>query len=154
MFSGFISQNSSWTIQYWYNVPLQALVLLTCFLFLHETGFTRDQQAFHPTPPTSFFPNRLATFIKTEQVVPKSSWAEVVSVFHRNTIQCANSDSTDELRWHSIPHRGLSGNDYWWDGLAREFRLVCWRQHRSWSCTSNTSKIWGVRFHTRPECFL
>jgi hypothetical protein len=79
MFSGFITESASWTIQYWYNVPIESATLLVCFFFLEETGFTRPGQLNYPTPPNAFIANRIATFIRVQQVVPKRSWAEVVS---------------------------------------------------------------------------
>jgi hypothetical protein len=66
-------------VEYWYNVGLEAVVVILVFFFLEETGFTRPGGPVCPKLPEAFLPNRMATFFFTARVVPKQSTGKIVS---------------------------------------------------------------------------
>ena len=103
-FSGFIVSSAPWPVQYWYNVGVEALVVILTFLFLEETGFTRPGGPTYPTQPRAFLPNRMATFFFTTRVVPKQSFGETVSAwrydFHSHML--TRSVSQLALAWSQV----------------------------------------------------
>jgi hypothetical protein len=66
-------------VQYWYNVGLEAVVVILVFFFLEETNFTRPGGPICPRLPEAFLPNRMATFFFTARVVPEQSMGKIVS---------------------------------------------------------------------------
>jgi MFS family permease len=80
-FSGFITANNSWTIEYWWSVGLLGFTAILVFLFLEETGFDRTAEAKNPMPPDSFLRNRIYTFFPGSKIVKPTTLAETVSTW-------------------------------------------------------------------------
>jgi hypothetical protein len=78
-FSGFIVQSAEWPVQLWFTLAIQAGVALALLLFFKETGYSRPGGEQYPRPPESFLANRLATLIGSHKVIPRKTWAQVVS---------------------------------------------------------------------------
>ncbi|EXJ57722.1 uncharacterized protein A1O5_12512 [Cladophialophora psammophila CBS 110553] len=76
-FSGYIVQRVSWTVQFWYNVGLEAVLALLCVLFLDETNWSRPGQLPVPTPPKGLVQRKLATYFFTKPMTAKRSPAEL-----------------------------------------------------------------------------
>ncbi|KAI9743888.1 MAG: hypothetical protein M1818_002622 [Claussenomyces sp. TS43310] len=74
--SAFISSKHSWTLEFWWTVGLLGFTIICVFLFLHETGWSREPGAVNPTPPQSFLANRFATFFFGTKVTPNSSFSQ------------------------------------------------------------------------------
>lgn len=70
-FSGFIAEYAPWPIQYWWTIGVEGLAALLVFLFLEETGFSRDGKVY-PMLPRSWPRNRLATFLPGSKTVPQT----------------------------------------------------------------------------------
>jgi len=77
--SAFVAANRSWTLEYWWTVALVGLAATCCFLFMYETSWVRDGDAFNPPAIEGFLPNRAATFLPGTKVTPKSSTKQTVS---------------------------------------------------------------------------
>lgn len=69
--SGFIVEYAPWPVQFWWGVGAEGALAILVFLFLEETGFSRDGKIFPPLP-ASWLPNRIATFIPGTATVPQS----------------------------------------------------------------------------------
>ena len=78
-FSGFIVQHTKWPVQFWWGVASQGAATILVFMFLEETGWTRDGSAQYPKPPESWLQNRIATFLPGSKVVPSISASQLVS---------------------------------------------------------------------------
>ena len=78
-FSGFIVQHAKWPVQFWWGVASQGAAAILVFMFLEETGWTRDERAQYPKPPESWLQNRVATFLPGSKVVPSISASQLVS---------------------------------------------------------------------------
>jgi MFS family permease len=78
-FSGFIANNQSWTIEYWWSVGLLGATAILVLLFLEETGFDRAEGATNLTPPEDFLRNRVYTFFPGNRIVKPTTLAETVS---------------------------------------------------------------------------
>lgn len=81
-FSGFIASDHYWPIEYWWSVGLLGATAILTFCFLEETGFDRSEGATNPTPSTSFFKNRVETFLPGNKVVKPTTFTEIVRSFH------------------------------------------------------------------------
>ena len=59
---------------------MTCLLTLTAFFFLEETSFQRDEES-EPLPqrPRLFVSNRIATFFPGTAVMPRTTFADVVS---------------------------------------------------------------------------
>ncbi len=77
-FGGFIVEHVDWPVEFWWTVGLQGLALVLVFLFLEETGFSRDGGSAYPVRPKSFMANRIATFLLGTKVVPVIGRSELV----------------------------------------------------------------------------
>ncbi|KAJ5818912.1 hypothetical protein N7474_004503 [Penicillium riverlandense] len=69
--SGFIIARTTWPVQFWWTVGLEGAMAVLIFLFLEETGFSRDGKLY-PSRPEPWFQNRIATFFPGTAVVPQS----------------------------------------------------------------------------------
>lgn len=78
-FSGFIVQHTKWPVEFWWGVASQGATAILVFIFLEETGWTRDGKTQYPKPPESWFQNRVATFLPGNKVMPSISAGELVS---------------------------------------------------------------------------
>ena len=80
-FSGFIVGNgASWTIEYWYNVGLEAFVVLLVFFCLEETGWNRPGKAQYPARSHTFFGRVIDAYFFRKPIVPLGRTnSEVVS---------------------------------------------------------------------------
>ncbi len=78
-FSGFIVQHTKWPVEFWWGVASQGAAAILVFLFLEETGWTRNGKAQYPKPPEPWLQNRVATFLPGNKVVPSISASQVVS---------------------------------------------------------------------------
>ena len=99
-FSAFIVgsvQDKQWNIQYWWTVGADAVTIVLIFLFLEETGWTREGGRVYPKPPKSWIKNRMATFFLGTRVMPRTSAREALDV------------ATDELLIGLCPVTVLSG---------------------------------------------
>lgn len=77
-FSGFISANAFFPVEFWWTVGLLGFTLICCFLFLEETGFDREDISKNPDIPKNLLANRLATFFFGTRVVQRSTWRQTV----------------------------------------------------------------------------
>ena len=75
-FSGFIVEDVSWTVQFWYNVALEGLAAILCLVFLRETGWTRPGGPKFPAKPASRMQELMATYFLTQRVTPPETVAQ------------------------------------------------------------------------------
>ncbi|EED17056.1 conserved hypothetical protein [Talaromyces stipitatus ATCC 10500] len=83
---GFIVAHAPWPWEFWWTVVLQGAVVLLAFVFLEETGFTRENGKVYPRRPSAFIHNRVATYFPGTQVAHvgglqealHSAWAQVL----------------------------------------------------------------------------
>lgn len=68
--SGFIVESAPWPVQFWWTVGLEIAIAIFIFLFLEETGFSRDSKVY-PELPHTWWANRVATFFPGHRVVPQ-----------------------------------------------------------------------------------
>lgn len=52
-FSEFIVQHTQWPVEFWWEVASQDAAAILVFVFLEETGWTRDGKAQYPKPSES-----------------------------------------------------------------------------------------------------
>lgn len=78
-FSGFVSADSYFPVEFWWTVGLLGFTLICCFLFLEETGFDRNCLDKNPSIPHDWVRNRFATFCFGRRVVQPTTWKETVS---------------------------------------------------------------------------
>lgn len=77
-FSGFIVQHTDWPVEFWWNVASLGFVALLAFVFLEETGWTRDSsKKQYPIPPQGWLSNRVATYFPGTKVTPYISARQV-----------------------------------------------------------------------------
>ncbi|RAO69346.1 uncharacterized protein BHQ10_005358 [Talaromyces amestolkiae] len=76
---GFIADHAPWPYEFWWTVALQGVVILLAFLFLEETGFTREDRKVYPLPPSSFVRNRVATYFPGTRVARTGGLKAAVS---------------------------------------------------------------------------
>ncbi|KAJ5758563.1 hypothetical protein N7520_005719 [Penicillium odoratum] len=69
--SGFIVQYAPWSIQFWWGVGVEGVLAIVVFIFLQETGFSRDGRVYPPLPK-EWLPNRIVTFFPGTATVPRS----------------------------------------------------------------------------------
>lgn len=77
-FSGFISANAFFPVEFWWTVGLLGFTLICCFCFLEETGFDRENFERNPDVPKNLVANRFATFFFGQSVVLPTTWKETV----------------------------------------------------------------------------
>lgn len=78
-FSGFIAEHTDWSVEFWWNVALCGASAILVFVFLEETGWTRDpSQKQYPVPPEAWLLNRIATYFPGTKVTPSISSGQVV----------------------------------------------------------------------------
>lgn len=77
-FSGFISANAFFPVEFWWTVGLLGFTLICCFLILEETGFDREDISRNPSIPENPLLNRLLTFFPGNRVVLPTTWKETV----------------------------------------------------------------------------
>ena len=87
-FSGFISDSQSWTVCFWWTVPLLAISAIAIFLLAEETHYDRRNGAMPTKLPQKYLPNRVATFFPGNAIIQKPSSADFVS---RTTFKQAKS---------------------------------------------------------------
>ena len=75
-FSGFIVTSAPWPVQYWWTVGAGCAIIVLIFVFLEETGFSRDGKTSYPRQPRLWLANRVATFFPGHKVVPDLSSTE------------------------------------------------------------------------------
>ncbi|KIW44064.1 uncharacterized protein PV06_05104 [Exophiala oligosperma] len=73
--SGYIVQNTTWQVQFWYNVGLEFFVALLSLFFLDETRFVRDGDAQEQTPRLGTL-SRLAGFLLLKRTVPRKTFRD------------------------------------------------------------------------------
>ena len=69
--SGFIVEYAPWPVQFWWGVGAEGFLAIVVFLFLEETGYSRDGKVYPPLPK-AWLPNRIATFLPGTATVPQS----------------------------------------------------------------------------------
>lgn len=69
--SGFIAQYSTWPVQYWWTIGVVGMAAILVFVFLEETGFSREGTVY-PELPRPWLRNRMATFFPGHKVIPRS----------------------------------------------------------------------------------
>ena len=80
--SGFISNSQSWTLCFWWTVPLLAVSTIAVLLLAEETGYDRQYDTANvnvPQRPQRYIANRVATFFPGTAIIAKPSAAEFVS---------------------------------------------------------------------------
>jgi len=78
--SAFISTGHSWTSAFYWATALSGFAALTCFCFLYETSWNREEGADNTlkTAPEGFFASRIATFFPGSRVTPDTSFSQCV----------------------------------------------------------------------------
>ncbi|KAJ5934459.1 Major facilitator superfamily domain general substrate transporter [Penicillium verhagenii] len=79
-FSGFVSANTTFPVEFWWTVGLLGFTLICCFCFLEETGFDRENFERNPEIPRGLVANRFATFFFGHSVVLPTTWKETAKV--------------------------------------------------------------------------
>jgi hypothetical protein len=69
----------SWTVQYWYNIAFEGVVVILCLLWLDDSGWTRSDGEVYPTLPATKLKRKLVTYFFAGPVMPQKSWKEIVS---------------------------------------------------------------------------
>ncbi|KAL2014532.1 hypothetical protein VTN00DRAFT_2057 [Thermoascus crustaceus] len=75
-FCGFVVQHADWPFEFWWTVALQGVVSVLAFIFLEETGFTRDGGRVYQPQRKGFIRNRIATFFLGNLVAHKDGMKE------------------------------------------------------------------------------
>lgn len=87
-FDGFIVEHTSWSVEFWWTIALQGIVLILVFSFLEETCFDRSKTILQKEVSRhSFLVRRLLTFFSTKMVARTPSVSDVVS-FTEYSICC------------------------------------------------------------------
>ncbi|KAJ6141598.1 hypothetical protein N7470_009988 [Penicillium chermesinum] len=79
-FSGFISANAFFPVEFWWTVGLLGFTIICCLLVLEETGFDREDTSKNPEIPERFLANRLATFFFGTRVIQPTTWEETAKI--------------------------------------------------------------------------
>ncbi|KAJ5745720.1 hypothetical protein N7520_010902 [Penicillium odoratum] len=79
-FSGFVSANSFFPVEFWWTVGLLGFNLICCFCLLEETGFDRESPERNSNIPKNLVANRFKTFFFGQSVVLPSTWKETAKV--------------------------------------------------------------------------
>ncbi|KAJ5987830.1 Major facilitator superfamily domain general substrate transporter [Penicillium waksmanii] len=79
-FSGFISANAFFPVEFWWTVGLLGFTLICCFCLLEETGFDRVNFERNPEIPQGLVAKRLATFFFGQSVVFPTTWKETAKI--------------------------------------------------------------------------
>ncbi|KAJ5653680.1 Major facilitator superfamily domaingeneral substrate transporter [Penicillium lividum] len=79
-FSGFISANSFFPVEFWWTVGLLGFTLICCFCLLEETGFDRENPERNPNIPKNLVANRFKTFFFGQSIVLPTTWKETAKV--------------------------------------------------------------------------
>lgn len=103
-FSGFIVQHTRWPVEFWWGVASQGVAAILVFVFLEETGWTRDGKAQYPKSPESWLQNRVATFLPGNKVVPFISAGQLVSSDLSQSRLAADCALKGLVRGIPIPH--------------------------------------------------
>ncbi|CAG8883002.1 unnamed protein product [Penicillium egyptiacum] len=76
--SGFIVNSASWTWAFWWTLIPCGLAIMLVFLCVEETGgwSTTPGAPSYPPQPTSYWANRVATFLPGHKIVPRESWGQ------------------------------------------------------------------------------
>lgn len=77
-FSGFVSANSFFPVEFWWTVGLLGATAILVFLVLEETGFDRDCPEKNPPIPKNYITNRLSTFFFGQRVVQPTTIKQTV----------------------------------------------------------------------------
>lgn len=80
-FGGFIVGRQSWTVCFWWTVPLLAIVATFAFVYLEETNFDRCGADDKISLPTNFIANRVATFLPGTKTTKRPSSSSLVRTF-------------------------------------------------------------------------
>ena len=84
---GFIVQNHSWTVAFWWTLAPVGLAIVLIFAFGEETRFARDgDSTIYPRTPSSFIPSRIATLFPGTKVAPQRSVGSIVSDLAQRTM--------------------------------------------------------------------
>ena len=76
---GFIVQTRPWPVTVWWTLAPIGLAMILVVAVLEETSFPRGENSgIYPSRPTSFFKNRIVTFLPGMKVVPTPSRRSVV----------------------------------------------------------------------------
>jgi hypothetical protein len=78
--SGFITENASWTVQFWWCVGAMVLVALLVFFFLEDTTYDRKNPLGNIAPRT-YAANRMATFFPGNKVVQLSKKTPFLAIY-------------------------------------------------------------------------
>ena len=78
-FGGFIVGRQSWTVCFWWPVPLLAITATFAFVFLEETQFDRSASSDEPSLPKEYVANRVATFFPGTKTAGRASFYQIVS---------------------------------------------------------------------------
>ncbi|KAJ5195297.1 Major facilitator superfamily domain general substrate transporter [Penicillium cinerascens] len=79
-FSGFISADVFFPVEFWWTVGLLGFTLICCFGFLEETGFDRKNLENNPEIPRGLVANRFATFFFGQSVVLPTTWKKTAKI--------------------------------------------------------------------------
>lgn len=109
-FSGFISADVFFPVEFWWTVGLLGFTLICCFLLLEETGFDRRCLENNPEIPRGLVANRFATFFFGQRVVLPTTWKETVRLYFLEMGYLLTSLLGQDWRY-AFPHWNLS-SDY------------------------------------------
>ena len=153
-FSGFIVQHVKWPIQFWWGVASQGVTAVLVFIFLEETGWTRDGKTQYPKPPESWLQNRIATFLPGVQVVPPISVSQLVSSGLSKSRIIADFSLKGLVRSIPIPHWSQPDHFGGRCVLDDHLRMVRHNQYSSYSLFRKSSYRRRLWFHTTTECCM
>ncbi|EXJ71091.1 uncharacterized protein A1O5_06084 [Cladophialophora psammophila CBS 110553] len=74
---GFIVQNASWTVQYWYNVGFEVFLAICCILLLDETAYPRGNNPEQPILPRNYVQRKIAIYGCTQRITPPQTGREL-----------------------------------------------------------------------------
>lgn len=77
-FGGFIVGRQSWTVCFWWPVPLLAIAGGLALVFLEETHFDRSEQRDGGSHPINFLSNRMATFLPGTKVTQRPNSSTII----------------------------------------------------------------------------
>lgn len=78
---GFIAQTRPWDYVFWWTLGPVGAAIISVFLFVEDTGYSRDSSALgRPPLPTGLVANRVATFFPGTRTQPAGKAIELVSL--------------------------------------------------------------------------
>lgn len=108
-FGGFILTTRSWTVLFWWTVPLVGITAILVILFLEETRHGTESKE-EGISSRGYLYSRVATFLPGSAVSPRISLNQFVGIVpYWSLLSCIDLKSLGETRSSSRAHRPFPG---------------------------------------------